>query len=134
MITRSQEQINKGRTLIFLIIAGIIFALAVMYNGDGVGTIELNQKLYSMQEYAVDSASGKVKFADDNVKMMASKISILVFLMSLVVIYQVVIELMSRYNTFLRLGENKGVEGFMISILKSVILLLFVGFIFKIFI
>ena len=134
LITRSQEQINKGRTLIFLIIAGIIFALAVMYNGDGVGTIELNQKLYSMQEYAVDSASGKVKFADDNVKMMAGKISILVFLMSLVVIYQVVIELMSRYNTFLRLGENKGVEGFMISILKSVILLLFVGFIFKIFI
>ena len=66
--------------------------------------------------------------------MMAGKISILVFLMSLVVIYQVVIELMSRYNTFLRLGENKGVEGFMISILKSVILLLFVGFIFKIFI
>lgn len=103
LITKSQEAINKARVTIFVVVAIVVIALAFLYQGEGLSQVELNTRLYSLQEYAVGSETGQLKYDSPVVEALAHKISIAVFLMALVTIYQVIIEIMSRYIHYLRI-------------------------------
>lgn len=134
-IVASQHIIERNRSGIFIAVTIFVLVLTLWFSGnEGMSFIELNSKLYSMSNYSLES-TGNMRYVDETVQSVSQKLWILTFLMSLVILYQIIIEIMNKYIQFIKSWEDKSrVEGFMLSILKWVLFLVFLGTVFKVFV
>lgn len=134
-IVASQHIIERNRSGIFIAVTIFVLVLTLWFSwNESMSFIELNSKLYSMSNYSLES-TGNMRYADETVQSVSQKLWILTFLMSLVILYQIIIEIMNKYIQFIKSWEDKSrVEGFMLSLLKWLLFLVFLGTVFKVFV
>jgi len=135
VISKIKDSIQEYRIHIFAFSFFLISILVFSYIPDTniASLVEVNTKLYSFSNYILNW-DWTMSFVDDKVKLFFIKWSLLLFLTSLIVMYSIIIEIMSRYIEYVRnVNDKTSLDKMFFSIWKTMLFFVFMWLIFKLF-
>ena len=135
-IAKAKQWLYEVRWQMFIISFLLVSWMALFWYKEtaGAALIELNNKLYSLAEYT-KSWNWMLSFDNPTIEWLFPRISLIMFLMSLIVMYQIIIEIMARYIEFIKNSDDKSnTDKFLLSIWKTWLFFMFVWLVFKVFV